>query len=80
MIPMNVLCFNRKKTVRINYNDKSIKEVRQENMRFLEPRMLRYERTNYGKEIRKKYESREVEEKIGNMRLFYQDPIILLIR
>jgi DNA (cytosine-5)-methyltransferase 1 len=33
---MNVLCFNRKKAVRTNYNDKSIKEVRQENMRFLD--------------------------------------------
>jgi DNA (cytosine-5)-methyltransferase 1 len=37
-------------------------------MRFLEPRMIRYERTNYGKEIRKKYESGEIQEKIGNMR------------
>jgi DNA (cytosine-5)-methyltransferase 1 len=35
-MPMNVLCFNRKKTVRTNYNDKSIEEVRQENMRFLD--------------------------------------------
>jgi DNA (cytosine-5)-methyltransferase 1 len=33
---MNVLCFNRKKTVRTNYNDKSIEEVRQENMRSIE--------------------------------------------
>jgi hypothetical protein len=33
---MNVLCFNRKKTVRTNYNDKSIEEVRQENMRFID--------------------------------------------
>jgi DNA (cytosine-5)-methyltransferase 1 len=36
MMPMNVLCFNRKKTVRTNYNDKSIEEVRQENMRFID--------------------------------------------
>jgi DNA (cytosine-5)-methyltransferase 1 len=35
-MPMNVLCFNRKKTVRTNYNDKSIEEVRQENMRFID--------------------------------------------
>ncbi len=33
-----------------------------------EPNVLRYERTEYGKEIRKEYENGEVEEKIGNMR------------
>ena len=33
-----------------------------------EPQVLRAERTEYGKEIRKKYESGEVYEKIGNMR------------
>lgn len=34
----------------------------------MEPQVLRAERTEYGKEIRKKYESGEVHEKIGNMR------------
>lgn len=34
----------------------------------LEPKILRYERTDYGKEIRKQYESGEIKEKIGNMR------------
>lgn len=34
----------------------------------IEPQVLRAERTEYGKEIRKKYESGEVHEKIGNMR------------
>lgn len=34
----------------------------------LEPSILRYERTEYGKEIRKQYEDGEVNEKIGNMR------------
>ena len=33
-----------------------------------EPQVLRAERTEYGKAIRKQYESGEVEEKIGNMR------------
>lgn len=33
-----------------------------------EPQVLRAERTEYGKEIRKQYESGEVYEKIGNMR------------
>lgn len=33
-----------------------------------EPRALRYERTSYGKEIRKQYEKGEIKEKIGNMR------------
>ena len=33
-----------------------------------EPQVLRAERTEYGKSIRKQYESGEVEEKIGNMR------------
>ena len=34
----------------------------------MEPQVLRAERTEYGKKIRKKYESGEVHEKIGNMR------------
>lgn len=34
----------------------------------LEPQVLRAERTEYGKAIRKQYESGEVHEKIGNMR------------
>lgn len=34
----------------------------------LEPSILRYERTEYGKEIRRQYEKGEIEEKIGNMR------------
>ena len=34
----------------------------------MEPQVLRAERTDYGKEIRKKYEAGEVYEKIGNMR------------
>jgi DNA (cytosine-5)-methyltransferase 1 len=33
-----------------------------------QPCILRYERTQYGKDIRKKYENGEVKEKIGNMR------------
>ena len=33
-----------------------------------EPQVLRAERTEYGKAIRKKYESGEIDEKIGNMR------------
>ena len=33
-----------------------------------EPQVLRAERTEYGKAIRKQYEAREVDEKIGNMR------------
>ncbi len=33
-----------------------------------EPQVLRAERTEYGKEIRKQYESGEIDEKIGNMR------------
>jgi DNA (cytosine-5)-methyltransferase 1 len=33
-----------------------------------EPQVLRAERTEYGKAIRKKYEAGEIEEKIGNMR------------
>ncbi len=33
-----------------------------------EPNVLRYERTEYGKNIRKQYESGEFDEKIGNMR------------
>lgn len=35
----------------------------------VETRCLRYERTQYGKDIRKKYESGELKEKIGNMRV-----------
>lgn len=34
----------------------------------VEPQVLRAERTEYGKSIRKQYESGEVDEKIGNMR------------
>ena len=34
----------------------------------MEPQVLRAERTDYGKEIRKQYEAGEVYEKIGNMR------------
>lgn len=34
----------------------------------LEPKILRYERTEYGKKIRKQYETGEIKEKIGNMR------------
>ena len=33
-----------------------------------EPQVLRAERTEYGKEIRKQYEAGEIDEKIGNMR------------
>ena len=33
-----------------------------------EPKVLRYERTEYGKLIRKQYEKGEIKEKIGNMR------------
>ncbi len=36
--------------------------------RVIEKNILRYERTEYGKEIRKQYENGEIEEKIGNMR------------
>ncbi|QDY21053.1 DNA (cytosine-5-)-methyltransferase [Clostridium botulinum] len=32
------------------------------------PKILRYERTDYGKEIRKQYENGEIQERIGNMR------------
>lgn len=35
---------------------------------YIEPQVLRAERTEYGKAIRKQYEAGEVDEKIGNMR------------
>lgn len=36
--------------------------------KILEPQVLRYERNEYGKEIRKDYEQGKIHEKIGNMR------------
>ena len=40
----------------------------EKHIRQLEPNVLRAERTEYGKAIRKQYEKGEITEKIGNMR------------
>ncbi len=48
-------------------NANAITTVQKDNL-VLEPSILRYERTEYGKEIRRQYEKGEIEEKIGNMR------------
>lgn len=46
----------------------TITTVQKDNYVIEKPSILRYERTDYGKLIRKQYENGEIKEKIGNMR------------
>lgn len=48
--------------------DAGIVNQKSEGIGVVESNVLRYERTEYGKRIRRQYENRDIEEKIGNMR------------